>query len=623
MKYFLIAFIMSCVISCGFKNPDTAHFVSTIEDEEYLEAGVNPSIERKNLSNTEEPVVTSSEDTALAFKQINTSGSVKSNPVFTASPDSAQPEAIVSVTENEAMDLELASSVIPPDSSMIQDLFHFVKNELRKEGTESSYVFDRYIEKLIMASVSEEYRDDKNKIDEIKWMKESGFFDVRSATIPHQRVMEKDRVFNRLAYLNYTNPMGIREGNKQNAFIERIPIKGREKEETVLFVNSLIFDSSSDQEQWDDWTTERLDQIKPDRIAVMRSPGLLDFIRGKKAFKQRDALAAQAERLARLTSYIRKHRIPVHVMGMCDYFCSSYLIPQTKKVYIEPFGEVAFNGSFKVVSDTFENLLQLAKKSHNDTIEDEIANLDLFPLDYLQRQFHLPREGTFYQYLSNLENYTLLSKVKKSAGPNRSFEELSDAELRIVLGNLSKYEKSQVLGFFQSEKIQVAKKRVEVIQDIMKKFSLFNKHFPDTAAQSPLFGGGNRNLERFFYYTGLATSSFFAGEFQDSSTSRYFVPTEPKEGEENPMIAYSHVSPRTTILNKLGINVRGKNSGYRKHILAYQREKMPIAPISEAVLASCNFFQLSFSSPQEVTGCLSRIVEELKAKDTPHGFFSI
>lgn len=578
MRYFLIVLITGCVISCG-------------QNSELNDPNISPSAAEKTQKS--DSLIEEDTVTPPADEDSESVGTVGTDLAPSVVPSTVADSEVkmASVAEGEAGS-QIASSIISPEHKMAHRLVRFVKSELKKDGRVSSFVFDRYIEMLVKDSL-EGYKNNEGKIDRNEWLKNSGFFEPPDTApsyyglenhlldllrlwpdkFPSYYRLEKDMVFYQLARLNY-------ERQKGGDFIGTIPIEGRK--ETVVFITSLNLDSDSN----------GLD-INPDRIVIMRSPGLLDFVRGKDVFQDRNRIEEQAQRLVQLTSHVRKANIPVHIMGMCDYFCSSYLIPQAKEIYIEPFGEVTFNGSHDVIFETFRNLLSKAKESHWNAIKEEITDLDSFN-GYVHR--HLQLEQPFYEYLAKLGRDVLISTLKNVTG-ERAFEDLSLEEKKAILKGLSLYDRSTIRGFFHSGEKSQAEEKIDTIRDILKRLAVFNQYFPNR-----YFGSRNYNLERFFYYTGLLTNSSFAGTFNDSSKSRYYVSKENVSGD-----MYSHTSARSVLLSKLGINiVQGENSGYRDYVLKYQLRKLPILIISEDKLVNCGFFNGGINTPQLITNCFSK-----------------
>ena len=382
MRYFLIILVTSCVISCGRDTPFAAPSVDTSptqpdslkpEDTPIVDMDIVPSVIVPEDKGDSESVETDLDPDAVA--------------------DSKKE---VPATEDHASKPIIREPIIDPKNHMAHQLIDFIKSELEQDGRESSQIFDKYIERVVKVSLDDYVKEETDEKGEVRrvvdvdeWVQESVFFEP-SATAPYvYKVAERDTVFGELAYLDYRKKEQIGWPD----FSEQVQIEG--KEERVLFIVSLDGEYTN---------------LEPDRIVMMRSPSLEDLVHQKGVFKKEEALDEQAHRLSRLVAYVKRTRVPVHIIGMCDYFCSSYVVPHAQEVRIEPFGEVTFNGNHDTILGTFKTLLQEADAHYQNSILEEINDLDSF-----SDNFHrtLSSDSLLYEYLSKDPRYQMLAKKYK------------------------------------------------------------------------------------------------------------------------------------------------------------------------------------------------------------------
>ena len=84
-----------------------------------------------------------------------------------------------------------------------------------------------------------------------------------------------------------------------------------------------------------------------------------------------------------LGNFIKSNKLDLHIIGTCEDYCTKYLIPAAKTIYIEPYGHIYSNGSFSTLADEFsgivtgkmEELKRNIKNKGPSTLEEKIQTI--------------------------------------------------------------------------------------------------------------------------------------------------------------------------------------------------------------------------------------------------------
>ena len=128
-------------------------------------------------------------------------------------------------------------------------------------------------------------------------------------------------------------------------------------------------------------------------------------------------IESRAEKLSAWMNQIHKYEIPVHIIGKCDYICSSYLASAAKKIHIEPFGEILFNGNIPTTYYIANSLSELIKREDELYLKDTLLNNQSVIARFMQQRF---QGATWEQFIDQLNksglhhNAFLVKKIRST-----------------------------------------------------------------------------------------------------------------------------------------------------------------------------------------------------------------
>ena len=499
------------------------------------------------------------------------------------------------------------------------------KNAFQKSGAVSSPIFDWYLEGLSNQAVTAAV----------------GLYGEKDSRISSKETEEeKERfVFSQLSIAHWHQISNIDE--KGGYFLQEI------NGEKVLFLSSFT----------PRFMIEVQEEIKkrPDRVAILRSyknfTSIVEDIQSVEPSKEalnkeeirKQGIKALTDPMVQVIEYIHKNEIPVHIFGKCDALCASYLVPHSKKVHIEPFGEVLFNEYSEEISHAAQ-LFMKQRRRFLDFNNEEFETLSDYA-KYLQAHFNaLIQEKFFKQVQDNpVGGRILVNKIKAVIGEGKSFHDVPLSVLESLLATLSQ-EETQFLNWFSIEKFEnvSSKKEEELLKNLefvqaqglteeeekmIKKlkektalrtavnFQMFVSMLDQELASLPI-GNGERNnsliIGLFTVVDLLVQPDPFIKAFKfPVGDDLHSLIQRNREGQS----FYSAVSPETSVLRRSGFNVTGLNSGYRDYHLQYinwddnpDERPLPIYVLREEVLDNCRFFNgEAFSKTQFLTRCTAEV----------------
>ena len=330
-----------------------------------------------------------------------------------------------------------------------------------------------------------------------------------------------------------------------------------------------------------------------------------------------------------LIDYVHKKKSPLHVIGKCDSFCSFYLAPYSDEVYLEPFGEILFEGDTEIIPRAYQLFLKQDWKKYAD-FRERIGEAPLFYAEYLNEKFDGKVQGKLYKAIEDqfgLSGSVLIDKIRSVVGEAGSFQDVPVNTVRNLVVNLSEDEKDFLSGFSighfgldekEMKDLPAFKtlaglsgfanwpQIVDNVVDNMRQRQSVPTLFAnwsriiDTVIREEDPYLRNR-LKGLSYVAGLLTRSNLLEDIKfPIEESRDFFMDRGKDSE------YSHVSPATDVLKELGINVvQGENAGLRNYVLAYKSQsKISILVLTRDALDGCGFFsEETFSNSQLLTEC--------------------
>lgn len=321
-----------------------------------------------------------------------------------------------------------------------------------------------------------------------------------------------------------------------------------------------------------------------------------------------------------LIDYVHKKKSPLHVIGKCDSFCSFYLAPYSNEVYLEPFGEILFEGDTEIIPRAYRLFLKQDWKKYA-AFRERISEAPLFYAEYLNEKFDGEVQNELYKAIEGqfgLSGSVLIDKIRSVVGEAGSFQDVPVNTVRNLVVNLSEDEKD-FLGGFSLGRFGLGEREMkdlpafktlaglsgfvnwpQIVDRMRHSFPADWSRIVDTVIKEEDPYLRNR-LKGLSYVAGLLTHSNLLEEIKfPMDESRDLFMDRGKDSE------YSHVSPSADALKELGINVvQGENTGLRNYILAYKSQsKISILALSREALDDCGFFsEETLSNSQLLTDC--------------------
>ena len=459
-----------------------------------------------------------------------------------------KPELLASITNTEEQSQATHAATEEPLNPIANKWLNFIKSRFQEADVSSSFVFDWHLRRLIHDIQENNFKTflmienpDKNQQDIFKELSKA-----------HFKTQKK----------NFTTDI----------------ING----EKVLFLTS--FDLSNG--FISDW--------QPDRIAILRSPESLPHDIRKASYQElsvqsdieESVIKRQANGLTELTNYIQSNKIPVHIMGKCDYLCSAHVMPSAHEIYIEPFGEILFNGNPFNTYHILNNLMSVIPEIKDPGFRDRIIDQDPTVLGkHIQKLSYIPLADSFFQFLEAIDtpsSESLMNKIEATlVNPAADFYTLWGG--RSFSSSLVQGEWNTVAAFL----IDIPTQNIAGIKDAATTYY-------NSVKTTRVSSIRESKLAALYGITGLLTHSAPVRQLFHLYPSATINPY-PFLAMES--VDYTHISPRSVFLRKLGFNVEGNNSGLRDYILPYRtKSKMSILPITETTLNKCRFKDSVFIS---------------------------
>ena len=493
------------------------------------------------------------------------------------------PEAIPEVTKKEPQDqpqpVTVASlsakevKITPPSppkaliaddprTQAVKQWKSFVINRFHEAGDKTSPAFEWYMEFLIKGI--EQGLTDNNI--ELK----NAFMNWRNPSPEDQ-----DKIFSEVIKVHTEEP---KEGRRKGF---PAPVTNESgKTEIVYFLNS--FEQPYDESP--------LSKTHFDRVAILRTPDLFHLITDK---RNPEEMKTQAENLSNWVNYLTDTKIPVHIMGKCDYLCSAYVAPQAEEVSIEPLGEILLNGDLLTTRNAFINILRFIEKERADSMGTEKYNANFSQL-LQERLMKPPVLGDLFNFLEESGTNSILPEkfkqlsIKNNSNGGDDFYSIPLPTIQDFTSSLSPRSLEIILRFIKErDLIRVEGEDLSSapgLDEILKREERLVK------AQNTIL-----NVKEFYesYQSKVSTPeeerlnriSQIAGLLATSSIIKSMVPSYLPIASGD-FVNYSYISLRHDYLNNVGINaISGNNSGLTK----YSEKDEKILIVTEKTLANCHF----------------------------------
>ena len=549
LQYYLLAFTFCTLLSCSNKQN-----VSADTDSESLA----PASSLLNSSQEPELPVKIVQETSPPSQHIQVASSAVAE-----QPSATQTDAVV--TKTAIQSAPQVPIVSDPVNQLTEQWKQIILNKFHQDKTPRSFVFEWYTEYLL------------NEMG--KNLGPNSYWGNPSKT-------QITKIFSELVKLH---------SQTQKEWTEKFPEGYRAKiqGEKVLFLTSFDAPVSS---------------IPPSRVAIVHTQGLLPFFTQKESHQK---IEAQANTLSAWVNHIHEHKLPVHIMGKCDYICSTYLAPRAKEIYIEPFGEILFNGDLPTTYYIANNLFQLIKKAEGHYRRDTFNDQNILA-QFIQQGFEWSDWESLITQLEisrSHQNAFIIRKIRKALNlvtdpidiKTRTTNKPSIRQTENLMSSMSLRDIETITEFIRTsnndanndseQQFANIKKMEEAIEGHLQGLNVFNTSYTRNAIIPD--NSYSARLNNFAYTTGLVTGSTFVQQI---------TPSYSIEGHG---LSYGYVSPQVAFLAKLGFNVKlGKNSGLRRYVLSPE-EVNNILPVNETTLSDCDFRGAFYITTPLLQSCIN------------------
>lgn len=188
----------------------------------------------------------------------------------------------------------------------------------------------------------------------------------------------------------------------------------QEGEESVFFLQGQLAPEGWD---WWDYIQESNNPLHPFQTALLpHITGILNRIAQvvekdikRIAINLPPQLHKDPEPFIFLGKYIKARKMDLHIIGGCEHYCASYLLPAAKTVYMEPYGYIYRGGSFtssvvsisKVTEPQREEYVRQFKEEWLSDLTNE-GRIN-FVVDMVQRSSPESLQGLFHFFQNRLK----------------------------------------------------------------------------------------------------------------------------------------------------------------------------------------------------------------------------
>lgn len=301
-----------------------------------------------------------------------------------------------------------------------------------------------------------------------------------------------------------------------------------------------------------------------------------------------------------LGEFIKEHEIELHIVGGCGHYCTLYLLPAAKTVYIEPYGYVYHKGN---ATGLLTGTLKVAENQRED-FRNRLKEQELPQLTYKDRCEFIVT-SIIDAPESSLE---LIGTFLVKAGPEKRdafVDKYKAIEHEMLFLPIAYWPEEAVRAFIQSLSPELledvtlallesydgeAVARHNYINQLKRRSQWELEYYLNTNAIELISPAGHS------YMDFLMTSSSF---LRDSGYEQYF--TVPKQDFNIPEKdkPYTWIFPSAELLRSFGIDVRGKNNtemidfsdfSFISGINPEEYSEGNFLYLSDAAVADCGFF---------------------------------
>ena len=468
------------------------------------------------------------------------------------------------------------------------------KQEFDVEKRPGSHVFDWYMGVLLKDTQETLQRWSRKHPDKDRWKKR---FEAMAKRPPGDLI----NVFDDMIY---------HHSLRQNEGLPMSDIKNEKGEiESVAFVASFNepifgFDRAIKSESYivDRIVLLGTDYLESNNFFSDERDAVLSFIEFDSSERIILSIREQAKNMVTFVDYVRKNKIPVHIMGKCEYFCSNYLLSAAPKVIIEPIGEVIFNGDPLSTAAIFEDVSKSLKEKLWIELQETATNPTEFA-KLIKKKFDLTELRGFSNFLRRDPNSPsaddfLMARMTGFLG-DQSFKDMPESVVAEFAAGMSLDERKSVMLFLK-DKFGEDDQWISSMQIASNSMSVSFRHLSHQMLLR--YGKVDKTLREFYRVVGLMTRFPIIEEL----CYAHDLPVCLDESSE--IITYPYVSVDASVLRLLGFNVEGaENVGLREVIWPQKLNRPEMLSITEASLTECDFLNNSFSDVESIVSCLADV----------------
>ena len=282
-------------------------------------------------------------------------------------------------------------------------------------------------------------------------------------------------------------------------------------------------------------------------------------------------------------SQLKEKQIDLHIVGQCGSFCANYFIPAARKVVIEPYGYIGYNGNFsgliRDIEAVYSNWREDNKKRfyQEHFSQNEVQGLVKF---FGQYSGSLRALMIFNQSVIG-DSLNQVSRVL-AGKPASSFWELSRERQSHLLGGMRQEGRDILKVFFfnlsKSQQQQTITRNYGSIWEAAQA----EKNYYEESRIIPESKKGYSYLDFIHLTSWLVKDASYFQLFPSLPRPYYNIPEQEKP--------YLAVFPSADILRNLGIPIQGENNKEVLHTL-YEGSESAFLYLSADDMENCDFFE--------------------------------
>ena len=327
--------------------------------------------------------------------------------------------------------------------------------------------------------------------------------------------------------------------------------------------------------------------------------------------------------------FIREQEIDLHIVGGCEQYCATYLVPAAKTVYIEPYGYIYRKGISNGLLKEIQGVVGKQKQKHIEQLREEWFS-------------RMTREGqikfavnTMMFLKSNPESRVIFSQFQRMLGVLRpkqlgefqekftklqsqgklSIFDWTPEELQSFIGDFSPPLLENLVLFFRLSFDDREFKIASYIRRLEYFSSLHRGYFGTIQIVRLVSQNSYSYIQLGFLFDLLLKDERYA-EYFSVPRNFYNIPEKDKP--------YKWVIPSAELLRSVGVDIKGENNVDMmdlSYILALVGSDEKISPeqflyLDSERMENCRFFDVKQSYTTEILeNCLSK-------SDLPQKFLS-